>query len=126
MLKDYIAKAKDRKKLNADIPTIFIVALTEANSQREHQISGIKNFTRGQFALSKKLADDVNELDKLTAGQPAKEGTPERTIEDRLQLERRVFEDREHQVKYLCETPAGGEARLGIVAHTLDGALTKK
>lgn len=126
LLKDYFAKAKDHKKLKADIPTIFIVALTETNAQRERQISGIKNFTRGQFALSKKLADDVNELDKLTAGQPAKDGTPEKAIEDRLQLERRVFEDREHQVKYLCETPAGGEARLGIVARTLEEALGKK
>ena len=115
MLKDHFAKVKDHKKLNAEIPTLFIVALTEANSQRQRQISGIKDFTRGQFTLSKKMADDVNELDKLTAGQPAKDGTPEKAIEDR-----------EHQVKYLCEAPSGGEARLGLVARTLEGAMGKK
>ena len=126
LLKDYFAKVKDRKKVESQAPTVFVVALTEANSQRQQQINGIKSFTRGQFELSRKLAEDVNELDKKTAGQPAKEGTPEKAIEDRVQMERRIFEDREHQVKYLCETPAGGEGRIGIVARTLDGFLGKK
>jgi hypothetical protein len=68
----------------------------------------------------------VGQLDKLTEGQPAKEGTPEKTLEERVQFERRVFEDREHQVKYLCEAPADGESRLGIVARTLESLLPKK
>ncbi len=124
-LKTYFAKVKSPQKRLEQIPTAFIVALTEANSRRDRQINGIKSFTRGQFALSKQLAADVNELDKLTQGQPAKEGTPEKAIEEKVQFERRVFEDREHQVKYLCEAPADGEARLGLVARTLEALLPR-
>jgi len=124
-LKTYFAKVKSRPRLASEIPTVFIVALTDANGQREREINGIKGFTRGQFALSKKLAEDASELDKLTQGQLAKEGTPEKNLEDRVSFERRMFEDNEHQVKYLCEAPGESESRIGLIAKTLEQMLPK-
>lgn len=126
MLTDYKAHLKSAKKFKAVAPTLFLIALTEANSRREEQISGIKRFTQGQFALSRKLADDVNELDKQTMGQPAKDGTPAMDLENQVHMEQKVFEDREKQVKFLCDTPAGDEQRLGLVAHVLQTALEAK
>jgi len=126
LLNDYFGKIKDRKRIAKEAPIVFAVALNEANVQRARQISGIKSFNRGQMALSKKLADDVNELDKMTGGVHAKDGTPEKAVEDRAHMEQRVFEDREHQVRYLCEAPATGEQRIGAVAKTLQDFMAKK
>lgn len=123
ILADYQAHLKNAKKFKQEAPTVFLIALTEANAQRQHQINGIKKFTQGQFALSRKLADDVGELDKLTQGQPAKEGTPGMEVENRVHLEQKVFEDREKQVQFLCEAPSEGEQRLGVVAHVLGQAI---
>jgi hypothetical protein len=122
LLTDFKAHLKNAKKFKQEAPTVFLAALFEANYQRTREISGIKKFTEGQFALSKKLAEDVGELDKLTQGQPAKEGTPAMDVENRVHLEQKVFEDREKEVPYLCEAPSIGEQRLGLVARVLGGA----
>lgn len=121
MLTDFKAHLKSAKKFKAEAPTVFLAALNEANFQRARQISGIKKFTEGQMALSKKLAQDVDDLDKLTQGQPARDGTPAMDVENRVHLEQKVFEDREKEVPYLCEAPSIGEQRLGLVARLLGG-----
>ena len=125
-LREYFAKIKDRKKINDQAPLVFVIALNEANAQRAKQLHGIKAFSRGQMALSQQLAKDVSELDRLTNGQPAREGTPEKAVEDRTHMEQRVFEDREHQIRFLCEAPATGEQRIGLVATTLQDILAGK
>lgn len=108
---------------NLKLTRVFAGVLDIINTERGRVLEGITRFARGQERMAERIRD---EADKITAvkDSPGTE-TPKdlAETETRFTWDKRIFEERSHQLSYVCEVPTLLEQRLGEVARRIQAHL---
>jgi hypothetical protein len=106
----------------AGLTTLFVMAFDRLNAERSTLITGIKRYARGQRQLAEKVSAETRELDKLR-----QEPTPDAARVDDLDTARvwdtRVFTDRQHSLRLVCDQPVLVEQRAFALARTIQEQL---
>lgn len=111
--------AEDRQ---ARLTRLFAGLLQTINGERSSIIGGIERYTRKQRALAKRIEDTGSKLDKLT-GDPAADQTELTQLQRQQEWDVRIYQDREHSTKYLCQQPVDLEQRLFQLARVIQEKL---
>ena len=93
--------------------------ITLSNRRRTRYIEGIKRYTRQQISIAEQIESTLNQLVELEA-QPAPESVIRQAeIEETLYWHQRVYDQREHAIRSLCERPIELEEKLSGVLREL-------
>ena len=93
--------------------------ITLSNRRRTQYIEGIKRYTRQQISIAEQIESTLNQLVELEA-QPAPESVIRQAeIEETLHWHQRVYDQREHAIRSLCERPIELEEKLSEVLREL-------
>ena len=101
------------------LTTLFAGTLSLINSERASIIAGIGRYAKRQKALSKKIEDDMAELNKLP-----QDNNPD-TVSQRADLQEvqawdvRIFQEREKSLRYVCEQPVVLEQRAFAIGREI-------
>jgi len=109
------AKRADRLTL------AFSGVLQKANAERGEILDGIERFTRKQQKLADNIRVKRQELEKaLEIANPTEaDDEKRRALEEDLNWQTRIHEDRERSLTYVCEIPILLEQRLFTLAREL-------
>jgi len=110
--------AQDR---NAELAGLFHEVLALINQERSEIIAGIKRYTRKQRRLAAKIAQDNRQLAGLQPGTVPDAETAELLNERQWDL--RVFEDRQHVLRQICEQPVMLDQRAFAVSRMVQARL---
>jgi len=106
---DFVASAGDNKSVAA---TRLFAGLFEAiNAQRSSVLNGLERITRKQRAAAQKVRDDTLALQALQGATPPDAAKIEE-LSNQLIWETRIFEDRRHVIRFVCEVPVALDQRL--------------
>jgi hypothetical protein len=93
--------------------------ITLSNQRRTQYITGIKRYTRQQISIAAQIESTLNQLVELES-QPAPESvTRLAEIEETLHWHQRVYDQREHAIRSLCDRPVELEEKLSVVLREL-------
>ena len=108
-------------KRQVEMTRLFAASFDLVAAERRDIIAGIERFTKRQ----RELADDVRktrtELEASLKNQnPSDEQLAKRReIENRLNWQTRIFDDREKSTRFVCEVPTLLEKRLFLIAREI-------
>ena len=119
------AFAKSNPEVNEPIyEQVFERIFNELGAKRHKIIKGIERYSLKQIALSEKIDSIRAEMDKLLA-----ESSPDYDkidkLEEQLDWEERIYQERSRSLTYVCETPVLIEKRLYGIAQMLMKAAAK-
>jgi hypothetical protein len=120
---DEFAKAQPADQRGPRLALLFKASLEVINGERSKEIAGIKRYTRGQQGLAKKIADESSKLGGLAPGPDAVPPPELVEVKQTRDWDIRVFEDRQHSLKYLCDEPVVLEQRAFALAQALEAKL---
>jgi hypothetical protein len=100
---------------------VFSGVLQKANAERGDILDGIERFTRKQQKLADNIRAKRQELEKaLEVANPTEaDDEKRRALEEDLNWQTRIHEDRERSLTYVCEIPILLEQRLFTLAREL-------
>ena len=88
------------------------------NAQRSSVMIGLERVTRKQREAAEKIRSDTIDLQGLESASPPDQSKIEE-LSNQLLWETRIFEDRRHVVKYVCEVPTEIDQRLFALGRTI-------
>ncbi|WP_417689341.1 hypothetical protein [Roseibium sp.] len=100
---------------------IFSAVFKKVNTDRRKIISGIASYSAKQIALAEKIDTTRKEMDDLLA-QTAPDYDRIDKLEEQLDWDERIYQDRAKSLTYVCETPVLLEKRLYAIAKLLSSA----
>lgn len=100
---------------------VFAETYYTLSHRRSRIIAGIGKFAQSQQALSERIDAARAEMDSLMAA-PDPDYDRVDALEEQLDWDSRIFNDRQKTVTYLCETPTLLEKRLYALSQILQGA----
>lgn len=108
-IKDFLGNTTTDKSAAGTL--LFAGLFDTLNAQRSTVMNGLERVTRKQRAAAEKIRDDTMALQAL---QDAKERDQSKIddLTNQLFWETRIFEDRRHVVKYVCDVPTTIDQRL--------------
>ena len=100
---------------------VFSGVFEKANAERKEIIDGIERFTRKQQKLADNVRAKRQEFEKVLQIENPTEADDEkrRALEEQLNWQTRIHEDRERSLTYVCEIPILLEQRLFELAREL-------
>lgn len=81
------------------------------NSERASIISGIERYTVRQRGLAEKIERETAELEMLPVDGTEAEQSERADLQEILNWDTRIFQEREHSLTYVCELPVQIERR---------------
>ncbi|SMF60053.1 hypothetical protein SAMN06265365_121114 [Tistlia consotensis] len=105
---------------DARLTRLFAGLLQTINSERSSIIAGIGRYTRKQRALAARIEQTGSELDKPADQSDQKTRSQ---LQQRQEWDIRIYQDREHSTKYLCQQPVDLEQRLFQLARVIQEKL---
>lgn len=118
-----------QKEMQLTLLAVGILDVT--NGIRRHYINGIKRYTRQQIAIADQIGDTLNEISSVEgAPQGAAARSPDMPLDGEsdprreemmatLKWHERVYDQREHAIRTLCEQPVELEETLSDVLRDL-------
>ncbi len=97
----------------------FAGVLDTLNRDRNTLISGIKRYSRDQQRRAEVLGKELDEMVRLEQDPSESAAGQLAALSQRLELEQRMFDEREKTIPYLCTRPIAVEQRIGFLARTL-------
>jgi len=116
------AQATPAAERNRRLTLLFAGTLHRLNHERAQLQRGIKRFARDQQRRAQRIQQTLNESADKDSHSPDTPGGAA-DVHERLAWQKRMFEDRERQVSYLCEQPRLVEERIGTLARTISAHL---
>lgn len=110
------------ERREATLTELFAVTLDRLNADRSTLISGIKRYARGQKALAEKVAAETRSLDALRQ-QPSPDPAQLDALETARTWDTRVFSDRQHSLRLVCDQPVLVEQRAFALARIIQEQL---
>lgn len=98
---------KDRK-----LTMLFAAVLELINTNRRQVLDGIRRAARRQVALADKIEAQTAELDQIPADGAPAEQERRSALQQQLLWDSRIFDERQHSISFVCETPVLLEQRL--------------
>lgn len=100
---------------------LFAGVLESINSERQQIMTGIERYTRKQRVLAvavRKIRDELKEV--LSIAEPGEaEKKKRRELENNLNWQSRIHEEREQSLQYVCESPVLLEQRAFAIARAI-------
>ena len=118
LIADFVAaNGADRDLLGA----VFAHVFRTLSRTRTAVMGGIERYSLDQIALSKRIDAARDEMDRIAA-----EAEPDfdrmDALEEQIDWDERIYDDRRRSLTYVCETPVLIEKRLYAVAQMLAAA----
>ena len=105
-----------------DLGNIFTAVFDRIGKDRRRVMGGIASYAHSQVALAARMNTARVEMDTLSdAATPDFDRIDQ--IEEQIAWDERIYNDREHSLTYVCETPVLLEKRLYAIAQMLQAAL---
>jgi hypothetical protein len=105
-----------------DLGNIFTAVFDRIGKDRRRVMGGIASYAHSQVALAARINTARVEMDTLSdAATPDFDRIDQ--IEEQIAWDERIYNDREHSLTYVCETPVLLEKRLYAIARMLQAAL---
>ena len=109
MIVDFLSESATDK---AETGTLLFAGLFDTlNAERSTVINGLERVTRKQREAAEKIRSDTLALQALQDA-PTKDQAKIDELGNQLVWETRIFEDRRHVVKFVCEVPTEIDQRL--------------
>jgi hypothetical protein len=120
---DNFAQAQPPETRNQRLTQLFAGVLSTLNADRSKLISGILRYSRDQQRRANALDSHLAEIVELEAENT--EESRQRLAEGmkRIEMEQRIFDDREKSIPFLCTRPRAVEQRIGELARAIAGWL---
>lgn len=91
--------------------------------ERAKIMDGINRYARGQQRLAERLREEGDALSKAKDSPEAAETPQTKTMEEKLNWDTRIFEERSHSLDYVCETPVLLEQRVFEIGRQIQQRL---
>lgn len=98
---------------------LAVGVLDVSNRIRKQYIGGIKRYTRQQIAIAGQIEGTLNELSLLDDRQAATDDPQREELLATLRWHERVYDQREHAIRSLCDQPVELEETLSDVLRDL-------
>lgn len=104
-----------------EMTRLFAASFDLVAAERRDVISGIERFTKRQRELADNVRKTRSELEVSLKNQDPsdKQLAERREIEERLNWQTRIFDDREKSTRFVCEVPTLLEKRLFLIAREI-------
>jgi len=115
------AKQLNRDERQVEMTRLFAASFDLVAAERRDIIAGIERFTKRQRELADNVRKTRAELEASLKNQdPSDQQLAERReIEERLNWQTRIFDDREKSTRFVCEVPTLLEKRLFLIAREI-------
>lgn len=115
------AKQLDKNERPVEMTRLFAASFDLVAAERRDIIAGIERFTKRQRELADNVRKTRAELEASLKNQdPSEQQLAERReIEERLNWQTRIFDDREKSTRFVCEVPTLLEKRLFLIAREI-------
>lgn len=115
---------KHKENLKTELKQTFLALLNETNNIRAEIISGIGKFAKRQVQLSERIVSNRRKISEYEAKDEAGTLTKEEDqefakLEQQVEWDTRIREEREKSLEYVCEAPVILEQRLFALSHQL-------
>ena len=102
---------------------VFAGVLELVNAERDRIIGGITRYARGQRLLAERIREEGDRIGAVR-NAPGGEGPKELgELETRFAWDKRVFEERNQALQYVCEAPVMLEQRLFEIGRKIQERL---
>ncbi|MDQ0327604.1 hypothetical protein J2R99_003473 [Rhodopseudomonas julia] len=112
----------DKSEKEARLTRLFAGIFATLNAERSEVMSGIKHYARRQKAMAEEIRTQQSTLSDLRQKSPDSEKAQE--LKTGLLVQVRIFNDRRHSLKYVCEVPSLIEQRLFALAREIQAELS--
>jgi hypothetical protein len=115
---------EDRPRL---LTALFTGSFQRLNAERRQIMSGIKRFSRRQTALADRIKQASHErvaLSQIAAPSDAEKARLAE-LQEQLAWDVRIYDEREHSLRYVCETPVLLEQRLFSLGRHISQLLSQ-
>jgi hypothetical protein len=115
------AKQLEKNERPVEMTRLFAASFDLVAAERRDIIAGIERFTKRQRELADNVRKTRAELEASLKNQdPSDQQLAERReIEERLNWQTRIFDDREKSTRFVCEVPTLLEKRLFLIAREI-------
>lgn len=112
--------ARDEK-----LAKLFAGVFSEINGQRSQIVNGIERYSRKQRSLSEKIKTESLKI-AATQQDMASQNTPEALQQQQaLDWDTRIYDERSHQLTYVCESPVILEQRAFDLGREIQSHLSQ-
>jgi len=119
--------AADLTKENraSELTLLFASVLHRINSERQQIMTGIERYTRKQRSLAETVRETRDKLNAILKKGNAEGADKEkrRKLEETLNWQSRIHEERERSLQYVCESPVLLEQRAFSIARAIANHL---
>jgi len=91
---------------------VFAGVFETISLDRAKVMQGIERYARGQNRLADRLREEGDALSKAKDGPEAADTPASKELEEKLNWDTRIFEERARSLTYVCETPVLLEQRV--------------
>jgi hypothetical protein len=127
LLDDFVKDIKEKDEKAKRLSRVFAGVFEVINGERNIVVNGIIRYAQGQQRLAKRIRDEADKISETREG-PAEDATKVATkegneLETAFNWDRRIFDERNKSVSYVCEVPTLLEQRLGELARKIQAKL---
>lgn len=102
---------------------VFAGVLELTNTERDRILNGITRYARGQHKLADRIRDVSDKVGEAKDSPMAVDSPETQALENQLQWDTRIFEERRRSLTYVCETPVLLERRVFDIARRIQQRL---
>ena len=112
----------------SELTLLFASVLHRINSERQQIMTGIERYTRKQRSLAETVRETRDKLNAILKKGSAAEADKEqrRKLEETLNWQSRIHDERERSLQYVCESPVLLEQRAFAIARAIANHLPQK
>lgn len=127
LLDEFVKDISDKDERDKRLTRVFAGVFEVINSERNTVVNGIVRYAQGQQRLAKRIREEADKVSEMRDG-PAEDATKVATkegsdLETAFNWDRRIFDERNKSVTYVCEVPTLLEQRLGELARKIQAKL---
>jgi hypothetical protein len=120
---DAFAQAAGPEKAKR-LTRVFAGALELINTERQRIIAGIERYARGQQGFAERIRDAADRITQVKDSPASITPKELQELETRFAWDKRIFDERNQSLQYVCETPVLLEQRLFEIARRLQARLS--
>lgn len=113
------AEAQPGAERDRRLTLLFAAVLEILNADRNRLVSGILRYSRDQERRARALDSQLTQMVELEANGSEEDLQRLAELQPRVELEQRVFDDREKSFPFLCTRPQAVEQRIGELARAI-------
>ena len=127
LIDEFTADIKDKDEKDKRLARVFAGVFEIVNGERSTIVNGITRYAQGQRKLAERIREEADKIGETTEGpsaDPTKAASNDPNgVQNAFTWDRRIFEERNQSVSYVCEVPTLLEQRLGELARKIQAKL---